>query len=96
VVRLVAPFQFALLTRDDLIHHVGRQAQRCHHVLTEDPDATGRDCANGELRMSRGAKLSYEEHVEWDAKRVRDFEGHRDPAARKREDDDVVAIAKAS
>jgi len=92
VVRLVASLELSLLARDDLVHHRRRDTERRNRVLAEDAHATGRDCADGELRVSWGSKLSNEEHVEWCAKCPRDFKGDRDSAAREREDDDVVAV----
>jgi hypothetical protein len=95
VVRLVAPFELDLLTRDDLIHHRWRDAKGRNDVVAQDPYATGGDCADGELRLSWSPKLSYEEDIERRAKGLRDLEGDRDTATRECEDDDVVPIGVA-
>jgi putative phosphoribosyl transferase len=95
VVRLVAPFELDLLASDDLIHHRWWDAKGRNIVLAQHPHATGGNCADGELGLSWGPKLSYEEDIERCAKGLRDLEGDRDPTARECEDDDVVPIGVA-
>jgi hypothetical protein len=64
-------------------------------VFVQDADATGCDCAHGEFFVTRHAKLAHNENIERKAEPMRCFKRHRHPAARKSENDDVVASSVA-
>jgi hypothetical protein len=74
------------------------QLQRCnveraHDLLVDDANATGGNGSHGKLRLSWGAELANDEDVEGGAEGLRDLVRHRNAAARKGEDDDLVAGA---
>jgi hypothetical protein len=64
-------------------------------VFVQNADATGCDCAHGEFFVPGHTELAHNENIERNAEPLRYFERNRHPAARKSENDDVVASSVA-
>jgi hypothetical protein len=88
-------FQFLAFDCSDYLDNRLRIWQGVKDVFVQDADATGCDCAHGEFFVTRHAKLAHNENIERKAEPMRCFKRHRHPAARKSENDDVVASSVA-
>jgi hypothetical protein len=88
-------FQFLAFDCSDHLDDRLRIWQRVKDVFVQDADATGCDCAHGEFFVPRHAELAYNENIERNAEPLRYFKRNRNTAARKSENDDVVASSVA-
>lgn len=92
VVGLVAPFELAAFTLRDLFDELRRNSKIVDGVVVEHLHAARGDGADREFRISGGAELSDQEHVERRLERSGDFEGNRNATSRKREYNDVLSL----
>ena len=68
-------------------------ASRTHRIV-EHPHAVLADGAEGQFGLERHTELAHHEDVQWRLERLGDLEGHRHPAARQAQDDDVRAAER--
>ena len=61
-------------------------------VVVQHHDVAGRDRAHGEFLVPRHAEFSDEKHVQRRAEPPRHFVRHRHPAARQRENQEVIGV----
>jgi hypothetical protein len=62
-------------------------------IVVEDPRPAGGNRAHRQLRAARNSQFADDEHVERRIERRRDFERHRHPAARQRQDHDISRVS---
>jgi hypothetical protein len=89
------PFQFLAFDCSNHLDDRLRVWQGVEDVFVQDADATGCDCAHGEFFVPRHAELAHNENIERNVEALRYFKRNRDTAARKSENDDVVASSVA-
>jgi hypothetical protein len=89
------PFQFLAFDCADHLNDRLRIRKHVENVFVQNPDATGRDCAHGEFFVPRHAELAHNENIERNAEPLCYFKRNRHTAARKSENDDVVASSVA-
>jgi hypothetical protein len=92
MVGLVAPFELAALTFRDPFDELRRNSKIGDGVVVDDLHAARGDGADREFRMSWGAELSDQEHVQRRVERSGDLEGDGNATSRKSEYDDVVSL----
>jgi hypothetical protein len=94
-ISMFPPFQFLAFDRADHLYDRLRIRKHVENVFVQNADATGCDCAHGEFFVPGHAELAHNENIERNAEPLRYFERNRHPAARKSENDDVVASSVA-
>ena len=92
MVGLVAPFELAALTFRDLLDELWRNSKVGDGGVVEYLHAARGDGADREFRMSGGAELSDQEHVERRLERSGDLEGDGNATSRKSEHHDIVSL----
>ena len=86
-----AASQFDPLLAFDRVHVVAVEVGLAHNRIVEHPHAVLADGAEGQFGLKRHAEFAHHEDVERRLQCLGDLEGHRHPAARQAEDDDVLA-----
>ena len=89
-----AASQFDPLLAFDRVHLVAVEVGLAHNRIVEHPHAVLADGAEGQFGLKRYAEFAHHEDVKRRLQCLGDLEGHRHPAARQAEDDDVLTAER--
>ena len=89
-----AASQFDPLLAFDRVHLVAVEVGLAHNRIVEHPHALLADGAEGQFGLKRYAEFAHHEDVKRRLQCLGDLEGHRHPAARQAEDDDVLTAER--